>query len=133
MNVWRRFNFPLRAMVLPILLVATTWVSDAAADEAVSFKEDVFPILQLRCQECHQPGSEGYETSGLDLMTYEGLMKGTKHGPIVKPGNWVESNLLAVIDRRTDKKIWMPHNRKPMSKCEKLLLRFWVSQGARDN
>jgi hypothetical protein len=105
----------------------------AAAEEAISFKGDIFPILELRCLECHQPGGSGYEASGLDLRTYEGLMKGTKFGPIVVPRNWFESNLLAVIDRRTDPALWMPHNRKPVSKCEKLLIRFWVTQGAADN
>jgi hypothetical protein len=99
----------------------------------VSFNEDVFPILEVRCMECHVPGGSGYEASGLDLRSYDGLMKGTKFGPIVSPGKWVESNLLAVIDRRTDPEIWMPHNRKPLSKCEKLLMRFWVMQGAQDN
>lgn len=67
------------------------------------------------------------------MRTYNSLMKGTKHGDVVSPGNWSQSNLLAVVDRRTDSAIWMPHNNKPMSKCEKLLMRFWVQQGARNN
>ncbi len=35
------------------------------------------------------------------MRTYEGLMKGTKYGSMITPGSWLESNLLAVIDRRT--------------------------------
>jgi hypothetical protein len=113
------------------MLIVAIWASAAAAQ--VSFKKDVFPIIQIRCLECHQPGGDGYEASGLDMRTYEGLMKGTKNGPMITPGNAVDSNLLAVIDRRTSSEIWMPHEGKQLSKCERQAFRFWVVQGARDN
>ena len=118
-------------LTLIAMLMVMTWVPGVAAQ--VSFEEDVFPILELRCLECHQPGGAGYEKSGLDLRTHEGLMKGTKYGPMVTPGSALESNLLAVIDRRTSPEIWMPHERKQLSKCERQAIRFWVMQGARDN
>ncbi len=129
----RQFDRPFRAAVIAIALVAGTWSFGAVAQEAVSFKDEVYPILELRCLECHQPGGDGYEASGLDLRTYKGLMKGTKHGAVIKPGRAIESSLVAVIDQRTDRKIWMPHDRKRLSKCERLLVRFWVNQGAREN
>jgi len=115
------------------MLATAMFLPDANAQNAVSFKEDLFPIIELRCLECHQPGGSGYEKSGLDLRTYESLMRGTKYGSILTPGSALESNLIAVIDRRTDPEIWMPHNRKRLSKCERLLFRFWVSQGAKNN
>jgi hypothetical protein len=120
-------------VALSVMHATAIWSPKATAQDVASFREDVFPIIELRCLECHQPGGAGYETSGLDLRTYEGLMKGTKHGSIVTPGNAFESNLIAVIDQRTDPAIWMPHNQKRLSKCERLLLRFWVSQGAKNN
>ena len=101
--------------------------------EPVSFNEDVFPILELRCLKCHQPGKKGYEQSGLDLTTYRSLMKGTKHGPIVVPRSAFRSNLVVVIDHRADAVIRMPHEGKRLSKCERLLVRTWINQGARDN
>ena len=113
------------------MLMVVLWASAAAAQ--VSFKEDVFPIIEIRCLECHQPDGAGYEASGLDMSTYEGLMKGTKNGPMITPGNAVDSNLLAVIDRRTSEEIWMPHQGKQLSKCERQAFRFWVLQGAQDN
>jgi hypothetical protein len=113
------------------MLMVLAWAPGVAAQ--VSFKEDVFPIIEIRCLECHQPGGVGYETSGLDLRTYEGLMKGTKYGSMITPGSWIESNLLAVIDRRTASETWMPHNKKQLSKCERLAFRRWVMQGARNN
>jgi hypothetical protein len=118
-------------LAVTVMLIFAVWASTAAAQ--VSFEQDVFPIIELRCLECHQPGGDGYETSGLDMRTYEGLMKGTKNGPMIIPGNTIASNLLAVIDRRTSAEIWMPHERRQLSKCERQALRFWVMQGARNN
>ena len=40
-----------------------------AAEEAVSFKEDILPLLKWRCASCHEPGGAGYEKSGLDLTS----------------------------------------------------------------
>ena len=60
-------------------------------------------------------------------------MKGTKHGPIVVPRNAFRSNLVVVIDHRADAAIRMPHEGKRLSKCERLLVRFWINQGARNN
>ncbi len=133
MRLRSHFRTWLSAFALAFWFVPATAPPEAVAQEAVSFKDDVFPIIELRCLECHQPGGSGYETSGLDMRTYEGLIKGTKHGSILTPGSAFESNLIAVIDQRTDREIWMPHNRKRLSKCERLMFRFWVSQGAKDN
>lgn len=113
-------------------LLIGTWASVASAQE-VSFKDDVFPILELRCAECHKADGAGLVASGLDLTSYEGIMAGTKHGAIVIPGKWMESNLLAVIEHRANPAIWMPYKRGMLSKCEILQLRFWVLQGARNN
>ncbi|MGC2043313.1 MAG: hypothetical protein WA669_05775, partial [Pseudolabrys sp.] len=51
-----------------------------AAEELVSFKEDILPLLKWRCASCHEAGGAGYEKSGLDLTSYAGVMKGTKFG-----------------------------------------------------
>lgn len=131
MNNPRKLSWHVLGLTLTAMLMVLTWAPGVAAQ--VSFKEDVFPIIEIRCLECHQPGGKGYERSGFDLRTYEGLMKGTKYGSMITPGSWIESNLLAVIDRRTASEIWMPHNKKQLSKCERLTLRRWVMQGARNN
>ena len=115
------------------IVSALLWWPAALAAEVGSFEHDVFPILELRCLECHQPGEKGYEQSGLDLRTYQSLMKGTKHGPIVVPRSAFTSNLVVVIDHRAEASIRMPHEGKRLSKCERLLVRFWINQGARDN
>jgi hypothetical protein len=126
-----RFGAQVLGFALAVLLTLGTWPPGLAAQ--ISFEEDVIPIIELRCLECHQPGGIGFDQSGLDLRTYEGLMKGTKYGSMVTPGSAFESNLLAVIERRTSPEIWMPHKRKQLSKCERQTFRYWIMQGARNN
>lgn len=115
------------------VFVAAMMLSSNASAQATSFKDDVLPIMQIRCVECHQPGGAGFDASGLDLRTFEGVMTGTTHGPVVVANDPITSNLIAVIERRTDPAIWMPHEAKKLSPCERQALRTWVAQGARDN
>jgi hypothetical protein len=82
---------------------------------------------------CHQPGGQGFEASGLDLRSYDSLMKGTKHGAVVVPGNTVASTLMVLIDGRADKSIRMPHNERPLLKQQVEIVRDWVKQGAVKN
>jgi hypothetical protein len=103
----------------------------ASAAEVVSYKLDVKPILESRCVSCHSPGGEGYKTSGLDLSSYEGLMKGTKHGPIVVPGEPLTSNLNVLIEGRAQ--VRMPHHERPLLVAQTEILRDWVKQGAKNN
>src|SRR4051812_39670814 len=65
-----------------------------AAAAKTSFAEDVMPIFVGRCFSCHKPGGQGNETSGFDLSTYEGVMRGTKFGKMVIPGDPDSSNLM---------------------------------------
>jgi mono/diheme cytochrome c family protein len=103
------------------------------ASTVVSFKEDVFPILKGRCIECHQPGGQGYEKSGLDLTTYEGVMKGTKYGSMIEPGNPDMSNLMLLLDWKASPEINMPHGKKQLSICDRDAIREWIRQGAKNN
>ena len=101
--------------------------------ETTSFAEDVFPIFKGRCVDCHRPGGAGYEASGLDLTTYEGLMKGTKHGPMVIPGDPDSSNLMWLLDWRASPELRMPHGTKKLSTCDRTEIRRWIREGAKSN
>ena len=114
-----------------MILAAASWSSPAGAAEEVSYRLDVLPILQSRCVACHSAGGKGYKESGLDLTTYEGLMKGTKHGPIVVPGDPLVSNLDVLIEGRAQ--VQMPHDQRPLLKCQQNIIRNWVKQGAKNN
>lgn len=104
-----------------------------AAGPKMSFAEDVVPIFRGRCVSCHQPGGEGYEKSGLDLTSYAGVMKGTRHGPMVLPGDPQGSNLMWLLDWRASPELRMPHGKRKLSTCDRDAIRAWISEGAKDN
>lgn len=115
-----------------MLLCAVPAVSQAA--EPTSFKHDVKPILDSYCVGCHQPGGKGYEKSKLDLRSYEGVMKGTQYGSIVKPGDSFTSVLIQVVEGRVHSSIKMPYGMAGgLSKEAIATLRNWVDQGSKNN
>jgi len=107
-------------------------IHDACAQRAqMSFAEDVVPILKGYCVSCHQPGGEGYNESGLDLTSYDGLMKGTKFGPMVIPGQPDSSNIIVLIDGKA--KLRMPYGHKALPSCLRDNIYSWIFQGAKNN
>ena len=124
---------PLAATLGLALAVAAATARPLLAAERVSYQLDVYPILQSRCVACHTPDGDGYKASGLDLTSYEGLIKGTKHGPIVIPGDPVSSNLNVLIEGRADPKLRMPHGERPLLKAQQQIIHAWVKQGAKNN
>jgi hypothetical protein len=129
--------FAIGAALVVALVAGGTMVGPVtpvcAARAEVSFSEDVFPIFKGRCLQCHQPGGEGYEKSGLDLSTYEGVMKGTKYGPMVIPGDPDMSNLMVLLDWRASPELRMPHGKKKLSTCDRDTIRHWIREGAKNN
>lgn len=112
----------------PLLLAA------CGGEPTVSFSQDVKPIIDQHCIQCHEPGGQGEVISGLDLTTYSGLMKGTNAGPMVIAGDTEGSNLLVLIEGRADPSISMPHGaNKPIPKEDIQTIRLWIGQGARNN
>lgn len=105
----------------------------STAEQQISLAEDIVPIFRGRCVSCHQPGGAGFEKSGLDLTSYEGLMKGTKYGPMVIPGDPQVSNLMWLLDWRASPQLRMPHGQKKLSWCDRMAIRKWIQQGAKDN
>ena len=98
-----------------------------------SFREDIVPIFKGRCEGCHQPGGEGVQKSGLDLTSYAGVMKGTKFGPMVIPGDPESSNLMLLLDWRASPQLRMPHGKRQLSSCDRNDIRAWIREGAKDN
>ena len=106
----------------------------AHPEQAVSFKTDVRPLLDDYCLSCHVPGGKGYDKSGLDMRTYQSLLKGTKFGSIIKPGNAQDSTLIVLVEGRADPSISMPYGIKGgLSRDKIAVLRKWIDQGAKDN
>lgn len=101
----------------------------------VSFRDDIQPILHDYCVSCHSPGGRGHAKSGLDLTSYEGLMKGTKYGPVVIPGD-SEASTFTKLLTGTNKGLKMPMGLNASGTLDRqyiLIMRKWVAQGAKNN
>ena len=114
--------------LFPLVLAA------CGGEPAVSFSQDVQPIIDQHCVQCHEAGGVGEVTSGLNLTSYEGVMKGTDSGPMVIAGDVEGSNLLVLMEGRADPSISMPHGKnEPVPKKDIQIIRAWIGQGAENN
>lgn len=93
--------------------------------ETVSYSKDVRPILESRCMICH--GIQ-YKRDQLDLRTYESLMIGSKHGPVIIPGA-AQSSLLIQKIQKGD----MPKRGPKLFPAQLNTLIKWINDGAPNN
>ena len=116
------------AVVLPLLLAG------CVGESAVSYSEDVKPILKANCLSCHESGGSGFEASGFSMASYDDLMKGTKFGPMVLAGDAEGSNLVVLMEGRADPSISMPHGQMdPVGSDDIQTIKRWINQGAKRN
>ncbi|MEW5757012.1 MAG: c-type cytochrome domain-containing protein [Pseudomonadota bacterium] len=116
-----------------ILLLAAALAGCGAKDAEISYAANVQPILKEFCLECHSEGGPGYEKSGLLMTSHAALMKGTKFGPIIEPGNSISSTLVRLIEGRADPSLKMPHGDKSLSQAQIDTIKRWIDQGAKNN
>ena len=128
--------------VIAITLSIATAVIATGCSKEVSFSKDVKPIITERCLECHDGKGEGSEESGFVLVTYDDLMRGTKFGQVVVPGDSESSTLYRLISHKADPKIHMPpHSKdalaskrmKPLAEDQVATIKTWIDQGAKNN
>jgi mono/diheme cytochrome c family protein len=103
-------------------IAATT---PAAAAAGVSFTDNILPIFQNSCINCH--GGERIE-KGLSLRTYADMMSGSQNGAVVIPGNAQESSLATSVASHK-----MPKRGPKLSDAQVQLIIDWINQGAQDN
>jgi mono/diheme cytochrome c family protein len=125
--------FSALALLIGIVLIvqgcATTSPTPGAIDAqprgTVSFAQQIAPIFEARCTQCH---GEPVAESGLNLSTYEGAMVGSEYGTVVEAGNPDESLIIDMISSGG-----MPAEGDPMPSEELELLRSWIAEGAENN
>ena len=99
----------------------------------ISYTNQVAPILKNHCLKCHTNGGPGQEASGLNMDSYATLMAGTKFGPIIIPGDSVNSTLVRLINAKTDPAIAMPHGEMHLlTEKDRSTIATWIDQGARN-
>lgn len=84
-------------------------------------------LLGGRCMPCH--GENGKE--GIDVRTYESLMKGGEHGPIIKPGDAAGSMIIHALKGENGVK-QMPMNATPLPAEDIAKIETWINAGAKN-
>ena len=97
----------------------------AVEGATVSFANDVLPIIESRCIGCH--GGDRTE-EGLDLKTHASILAGSDNGPVIVPGDAVNSLLVELV--ATQK---MPKRGPKLTPAQVQIFTDWVNQGALDN
>jgi len=106
----------------------------ASTKTGLTYATDIKPIFDESCIKCH---SGDRPKARLHMDTLEGVLKGTKEGKIVMPGDSAHSFILqAVAHATSDQDSWMPplQNRagiKPLTLEQIGLIRAWIDQGAK--
>ncbi len=119
---------------LIMLCLLSLVITGCGGEGVVSFSQDVRPILDRNCIECHQAGGSGLLASGFSMESYEDLRKGTNFGPMIIAGDAEGSNLLVLMEGRADPSISMPHGQQdPVSRQDVQTIRSWIDQGAKNN
>jgi hypothetical protein len=114
-------------MSIETLVAACCAMLGSLADDPVSFKRDVAPLVVRKCLSCH---NDQKAESGLNLKTFSLLRKGGKaYGDgILEPSNPEASALLEVV--LPDAAPRMPYKLPALSDAEIDILRRWIAEGA---
>lgn len=101
-----------------------------AAPGEISFAKQVAPILAANCSGCHRPGRPGLERGGLDLTTFERMMRGAGGEPVVLAGKPDESHMvLRVKGEETPR---MPQGNDVSLSAEAIgRIESWIKAGAK--
>lgn len=96
-----------------------------ASNGSVSFANDVFPIIDSRCINCH--GGDRTE-EGLVLLTYADLMAGSDNGAVVIPGDVANSLFVELVANQE-----MPKRGPKLTPPQVQTITEWVAAGAPNN
>lgn len=108
----------------------TTHVPKKITDvnEALVYEDIVSPVLQAKCGSCH---GEEKSKGKLRLDTYDLLMKGGEHGPVIikndAQGSELVKRLLLPVE---DEHRMPPKGKEPLTADEISLVKWWINKGA---
>jgi hypothetical protein len=86
------------------------------------------PLFEGHCVTCH--GQNKHKAS-LRLDSFAAVMRGGKHGPVIKPGDVKGSELFRRITLPPSDDDFMPaENKRPLSASGVKLIETWISSGA---
>jgi hypothetical protein len=100
----------------------------SAASSTSFFAVRVEPVFAGHCNNCH---GRSKQRSRLRLDSYEAVMRGGKHGAVVKAGSAQTSELFHRVTLPVgDDKVMPAEGKKPLSADETKILQLWIAAGA---
>jgi uncharacterized membrane protein len=100
----------------------------SGSDRAYFYGAHVEPIFVENCYSCHGPDKQ---KSQLRLDSYEALMRGGKHGPVIKAGDLKGSELFRRVTLPSSDDDAMPaQGKRHLSANEIKLIELWIATGA---
>ncbi|MDP6447325.1 MAG: DUF1549 domain-containing protein, partial [Pirellulaceae bacterium] len=112
-------------LVSAILSVITLAHPARAIAAPIDFDQQVKPVLEKHCLECHGPAKQ---ESSFRIDVRRMFLEGGDLGePLVVPGNSSKSPLLAIVSGRGDLK--MPPEGDPLGAADVEILKRWIDDG----
>jgi hypothetical protein len=107
----------------------------ANSSAAVSFEKQILPVLETKCFNCHkathvEDGKKKEPKADLRLDAAWAILKGSKDGVILKPGDSSKSSLYEVVTLPKDDDRFMPSKGDALTEAEVKLLKEWIDSGA---
>jgi len=116
---------PKKEGVFSVSLCLSGSFPEVRADSAPNFNSQVAPILQKNCLACH---SSAAKMGGLVMESYDALMKGGAHGPVIAPSHADQSRMILMLEGKVQPR--MPFGADPLPAADIATLKAWVESGA---
>ena len=113
-------------LLIQALAILIGLAAPAQVPKKMTYDDDVKPIFQQHCLVCH---SAAQMTAGLNLESYQGVLKGGGAGEVVQPGRSASSLLYQVLAQEIDGVPRMPFGQPKISDKEISAVRDWIDQG----
>lgn len=123
----QKFSIRVAGVLLVVGASLSAALAQNAPGRAVSYHQDVRPILEKRCSGCHQPA---IRSGKLSLSTYAAVKSGGIAGAGFVSGKPADSPLYKTISGKSPS---MPKGGPPLSSKEVDTIRLWIEQGGRDD
>ncbi len=91
------------------------------------FADRIEPVLASNCVSCHGPSKH---KANLRLDNYEAVMRGGKHGAVIKAGDPTSSELIRRIKLPPSDRDFMPSEKNPVAAGDIKLIEQWIAAGA---
>ena len=116
----KRSNAPKASPTAPSTVPAKATVP--ANTKALSFSRDIAPWMVDQCGQCHIKAERG----GFSLATYNALIKGSKGGVVLFPGDPASSRIVETIETGD-----MPRNGAKVTPENFAKFKQWIKEGAK--